>query len=138
MSLIWNDDVMANAKVLASTDHPLSLGYTIFLITNSTLACEEDRATEEMWKHLHQEESPTSGMHAVWDNRKIIAVVINGFERDRPVPMGRIVELITHEVSHLVDGMFERAHVSKIDTEVRAYYTDWLVGKALHSFPAMW
>lgn len=40
----------------------------------------------------------------------------------------RVIELIAHESSHMVDTWFTRAAIVPC-TELRAYYLDWLVGK---------
>lgn len=46
-----------------------------------------------------------------------------------------MIELVVHEVSHAVDDMFKRTFVKNVDTEVRAYTNDWIVGEVLAYFP---
>lgn len=52
---------------------------------------------------------------------------------DYKADKARLIELVVHESSHFVDGMFERTHV-KACTELRAYYHDWVVGKIIANF----
>lgn len=133
--MVWNDDLDNAAPVVLSTDHPLSLGFRLKMATHSPHARKANRlSARRMAKHM--DGSKAEGMHAVWNERKLIVISINFVD----VSIGsklRIIELVTHEVSHAVDGFFERAHLRKIDTELRAYYNDFIVGKVMNEFPAI-
>lgn len=130
MSLIWNPKVMAGLPVIANTDHPLSLGRTLFLVSRHELLPKKDRCSAKQWNHLWAGMKPTQGMHAIWDEIGVAAIVI---ESTPQVTKTRLIELIVHECSHAVDEWFKGTRVRPC-TEVRAYYLDWVVGKTVSKF----
>lgn len=131
--MIWNDRLEAVTQVIVSTDHPLSLGFRVKVITTSPYARKGVRVNvARMARAMNGSEA--EGMCAVWPERKLIVIAIN-LPETTPGSKLRVIELVTHEVSHAVDGFFERAALEKIDTEIRAYYMDWMVGKIMNEFP---
>ena len=131
MTLIWNESVMGDGAVIAHADHPLSLGYRVVLVTNDKRFRKPALASQKQWEHLWSGTNPANGMHAVWNNLHLVAIIIDGYEDGARVTRGRLVQLIVHEASHCVDGFLERAQLRKVDTELRAYFLDWIVGNAL-------
>lgn len=127
---ILNPKLMASLPIIQAADHSLSLGFTLYLATNSKYVAKGKRVKREQFEAFLNGNHHSEGLHAVWSAHRAIVIAVNG----RDLPPLRIVELVTHEISHCVDGFFERAAVQKVDTEVRAYMIDWLVGKTLHHF----
>lgn len=114
-----------------SSDHPLSLGFNLFVATDHPLARRVIRWPKKELQALLGSGKNAEGLHAVWDTHRVRLVAINA----GPCSKVRLVELIVHEVSHVVDDMFRHAVVSpRVDTEIRAYYNDWIVGKILQNF----
>lgn len=127
---IMNDRIREVCKLVASADHALSLGYKVCLLTDSRFVTEGNRAPTDLVLECLDEDKDCSAMHMVWHQpEKLVLIVI----RDDAAPTTvRFIELVTHEISHAVDNFFERACLSLVDTELRAYHLDWLVGKTLH------
>lgn len=134
--MLWNDELDSKFEAIVTADHALSLGYVIKVVSNSPHASRKIRVSCKKMDFLLGKSKVSQGMHAVWDNRKLIVIAIN-YPGDHDWSKHRVIELITHEVSHAVDGFFERAHINRVDTELRAYYIDWIVGKTLYHFPAI-
>lgn len=127
---ILTDKLMGSLPVIQDSDHPMSLGYTVYLATNSRFVVKKKRVNQRDFDVFLNGNHGMEGFHGVWNAHRAIVIAING----RDLTPLRIVELVSHEVSHCVDGFLERAVVRKVDTEVRAYMIDWLVGKTLHHF----
>lgn len=135
--MLWNDELESAIPDLIGADHPLSLGYRVKLITVSPHGATEISVSATTMQRILEDQRNCEALHAVFfDNRKVCVIAIN-LATTGPWSKARIVELLVHEVSHLVDGFFERAALSVVDTELRAYYNDWIVGKALYKFPAI-
>lgn len=122
--------IQTNLPLIADVDHPLSLGYRICLLTDSAFAAASSRASAQLMREV-MGDLMSKGLHATWGgSRRMVVIVIQG----SGLPPLRLVELIVHEISHCVDAIFDRCEIGKVDTEVRAYMNDWLVGKTLHHF----
>lgn len=129
-SISISREIQDQLPLIADTDHPLSLGYRIYLLTDSAFALDSSRATSNLMSATLGD-LRCEGLHATWGGtRRMVVIVIHGAAL-RPL---RIVELLVHEISHCVDAMLDRCEVKEVDTEIRAYLNDWLVGKALHHF----
>lgn len=138
--MYWHEEFSKFEAI--SADHPVSLGYRVFLLTDCTLVSENARLTKRQTNLLHwnepdeRTEAPLyCGMHAVWDKFHAVGVFISGTYGGKSISPRRFIELLTHECSHAVDFFFERAAVNVVHTEIRAYYLDWMVGKLTHSIP---
>lgn len=122
------------SQTVVGTDHALSVGYRVLLATDSPYALADFRLTKAEYQE-YVGLSTAAGCHNVYNNKRLVVISISGHGADGSViPPLRIVELIVHEVSHLVDCMFQRVAMQVVDTEVRAYHNDWIVGKMLHCF----
>lgn len=126
--MIFNRHWVTHNQCVVNGDWPLSLGYRVYLLSDHPLVRQKHRMTPANFAKL---EVPPSGdaWHAVWDDPRAVGIVIPFRGRCDVV---RFVELVVHEVSHAVDGFLERAFMSQVDTELRAYMNDWMVGKILH------
>lgn len=130
-----NDYVLTEAlkarQVAITADHPLSNGYSIHLFTNSVHAHENVRIPHDELMS-YKGESCSNAMFSTYNNLRLYTITIDS----RDQSMLRNIELVTHETSHLVDAMFKRCafDMNALDTELRAYYLDWMVGKLLHFF----
>lgn len=125
--MIFNRQWVSHNQCAANGDWPLSLGYRVYLLSDHPLVREKHRMTPENFARL---EVPSFGnaWHVVWDVPQVVGIVIPA--RDN-CDMIRFIELVVHEVSHAVDGFLERSFVAQVDTELRAYMNDWMVGKIL-------
>lgn len=120
--------------VIAGPDHPLSLGYTVRLCLRDPRQPKAHRAPKKAYVDFIGGSGDCKGLHAVWDRNRTVIIFINCKEDGKLVPMSRIAGLVAHECSHAVDGFIARAHVSVVDTELRAYFLDWLVEWILRSY----
>jgi hypothetical protein len=50
---------------------------------------------------------------------------------DKLDSLSYLISVIAHEISHILDFMFERAMIDSVHTELRAYYLDFFLAKAL-------
>lgn len=135
ISVLWRKS-FEELPLVQGPDHALSLGYKIYLCTSDKRVARKYRASPDALRPFIK--IGCSGMHVAWSqNRKVIIYVAptdGGEPSDQVVTLARIMGLLAHEISHLVDHMFEVAHVEVIDTELRAYYMDFLLEK----FAAFW
>lgn len=125
MKIRLDKETLSSLTEVVSADHPLSLGRNLLIHTDhvSFKGFKSDRES------LNETFGSAKGMFMAWSDVPHNVIMIR-----QPKDNVRLVELIVHEVSHYVDHLLERAHVQTIDTEVRAYYLDWIVGKVLHNF----
>lgn len=132
---VWTRELDDVAADVLGADHPISIGWRLKLITTSPYANKNARlSTDEMTRFLGGEQH--EGMCLEVDDLRVCVIVINYAGSDAPAKR-RIVELITHECSHALDGFFDRCFLVNIDTELRAYYLDYLVGKVCAFFPGI-
>lgn len=112
------------------TDHPFSQGMRLVFITNSKYARKTVKVKTTTIERYMQMigHGQSSGLHAAWVESHVTIIAIKP-DIDTRV---RMVELVAHEVSHYVDALFEQCNVKLVDTELRAYYLDWMVGKMMH------
>lgn len=129
ISCVLNDAIKARVATI-DTDHPLSLGWKVVVISNSKLAGPRIAISDEELDEYLGDSRNCCGMHAVYDSFRTTVITVKGKDEH----LLRVIELVVHEVSHAVDAMFERAHVELVDTELRAYYNDWMVGKIMAEF----
>lgn len=125
-------DSLDTLPVVASADFPLSLGSSVHLCTNHPLVFTESEATNKQLAVFADDSY--SGFCAFWPEHRKYVIYINAKEGTKYISTIRVIELVAHEVTHLVDSLLGEAGVENVDTEIRAYYTDWLVGKVLHHF----
>lgn len=130
MQLILNDKIRKALLPVIGPDWPLSLGYTVYLVSDHRLGRKETRLKPKLMKQLRNGEA-FEGAHCVWDKFRTVVIIISPEKKASKV---RICELVAHEVSHAVDGFLARSATEMCDTELRAYMIDWMVGKILHNF----
>lgn len=119
-----------------STNHPISLGWSVKLCTDGKLAKSKFRS-KRGYKYLCKHFERSRGMHITFPvSREVVIYINTHYHADKKLSISksRLVELVTHEISHAVDFFFERASVKKIDTEFRAYHLDWMVGETIRCF----
>lgn len=138
MTVLWKDGLFKDLPVVSHKDHPLSLGYTTVLCCRHPLMDKKSRCSKAAREHLKAAMPSSSGLSLSWDRNKVDMIFIDHVEDGKLIPLGRVVELVAHEVSHNVDYVLDRTCLKRVDTELRAYYIDWLVGKVLHHFPSLW
>lgn len=114
------------------SDHPFSQGMKLVLITDSRHGRGAIRlSTAKMKRYMDLiGHGQSDGLHAAWVESQITIIAIKPTEDT----LVRVVELVVHEVSHYLDALFEQCRVKLVDTELRSYYLDWMVGKCMHQF----
>lgn len=132
--MMWGPDIDSRIPFCVDSDHGLSLGYRLKVVSTSPYADSSIRIAQHEMDALLNDQIGCEGLCATWPERRLTVLAIN-FSETKDWAVKRIIELIVHEVSHFVDETFERAHISTVDTELRAYYNDWIVGKVLCKFP---
>jgi len=132
-SVVFSDELL-NKNVIIDTDWPFSLGYKMVVLSNHPAATERVHVPTDVLHKAMAKHAACEGLHLWFDGPRRIAIVINVSPDGEAYPLLRIVELVVHEVSHLVDHIFDKIQAQVIDTEIRAYMTDWLVGKVLYEF----
>lgn len=106
---------------------PLSLGYDISFISNSKFVRTKYRCSDEQMNHCHGKTNPSAGMAVDFDKPWGRMYVISIPHKDK-MNVVRLIEIITHESSHIVDYIIEKTFIKKVDTELRAYLLDHIVG----------
>lgn len=125
------------------TDWSLSLGYTIHVLTDNVDAAAGFRKDASMIRSFISETSGpdhagSSGYSLRFDASRKYVIIIMSSEGEMKVSEGRMIELVAHECSHIVDYIAEMT-CAKPCTETRAYTLDWLVGKVTHAvLPHLW
>lgn len=128
---------------IMGTDWSLSLGYSIHVLTDNVDAAPGFRKETELIREFicetsGPEHAGSSGYSLRFDKSCLYVIVIMSQECGTKVADGRMVELIAHECSHIVDYIADMTCV-KPCTETRAYTLDWLVGKVTHAvLPHLW
>jgi len=116
--------------IIVSEDHAFSQGKSLRVATTHPLAkwpVKIDRAVMRLAKAGDTWEGKLTHLHGS-PQAKILLI-------DEPTGTSiRLIELVTHEVSHYVDELFAQCGIQYLHTEVRAYYMDWIVGKVLRHF----
>jgi hypothetical protein len=114
-----------NNKGIIDSDWPLSLGWRIkFCSTNKHFTESKFLVSKKkMTKSLGSNHS-SEGMAACWNESRVRMIAINYNDNS----FVRFMELINHEISHIVDYILADASIEKIDTELRAYLHDWILG----------
>jgi hypothetical protein len=117
---------------VVDSNHALSLGARAYLISTNEVFNEEVRLksaiVEKDFRDQYDLVETTEGFHVLHnftacDEAHIVIWIAP------EAKLLRVMELIVHEVSHLVDGLFARAAMNDaVDTEVRAYHMDWICG----------
>lgn len=125
---------LCSLPIVVGTDHALSIGWQVRLCTTGELVKPEFRASEQAVEQFKTHYPGCKGLHATWSRHKEVVLYIDTEEEDETITNSRLVELIVHEVSHCVDYMFRRANIEQVDTELRAYMNDWIVGKVIRHF----
>lgn len=130
--VLWVNE-LADLPVVQNEDHPLSLGYNLRLCTDDPRVKRKYRASDAALATFRSHRS--AGMHASWTQNRTIVIYVRAHEKihgeTRLIRISRVAALLAHEVSHMVDAMFENTHIERIDTELRAYHIDFLVEKLM-------
>lgn len=126
------DESFKELPIVLGTQHAISLGYSVRLCCRSKHVMKEFRASQRAVAAFR--DVGTKGLHAVWNQNREVILFIEHEHEGREIALSRILEVIVHECSHAIDAFFERAGVRDVDTEIRAYYMDWLVGRCFWLF----
>lgn len=126
----WMDRMM-----IIDADWPFSLGWKIGFVTcNKHFGLAPNTMTSsKLNKATNRDGVDDGGDHgfsalaATWEKNRTALITVF-YKGDNMI---RFNELIAHEASHIVDGILKRCYIKKIDTEVRAYLLDWIVGRIL-------
>lgn len=113
--------------LIVDTNHPFSVGYSIYLKTNHSAFPEHMRCSDEEMELCLGKENKCEALFASFEDNKAHCIFIPSICGESIL---RVVELVIHEVSHLVDSIFELTRVTPC-TETRAYMMDWLCGLIL-------
>lgn len=92
---------------------PMSIGFTLFFSDVSSESPSFKKWCDES----------LSGLFAGWEDERKLLIWVNGLLDTKSRH-----QTIVHEVSHLVDYLFESTGVVYADTEVRAYFIDFIYG----------
>lgn len=128
---MYYDKCFDSLPMIQSSDHALSAGYNVYLMTNDKRVSKRARATKEQWACFAKHYPTSKGLHAAWSYNRRVIIVIDGLEHGKQVPMSRICGLLAHEISHHIDDMITQCSIKTMDTEIRAYYMDFILEKAL-------
>lgn len=134
--------LMRGTEVIG-TDWPLSLGYTVHVMTDRPAAlCAVRKSEQDMdffaIKTCGEGLETARGLSCALDKRRQYVIMIRATEDGVAVAAGRLIEIIVHECSHIVDYICQRTHAVPC-TETRAYLIDWLVGRVCASvMPELW
>lgn len=120
---------------IVPTDHPLSLGYTVRLATCHKVVGPELAGPKDAVNAFAEQVEGCDGFTATWGEHGTIVVYVASDYDDGPLRVSRFIAVLVHELSHVLDGFIERAHVSTVDTEIRAYYLDWMLERVLVQCP---
>lgn len=117
-------------KDVIGKDWPLSLGSVIkFASTNKNFVNKKFTVSKKKMALALEKGKNAEGMAAYWANENIYVIAIN-YNGKSAV---RFIELVTHEVSHIIDYILKNCVIKNVDTELRAYLQDWITGKILHN-----
>lgn len=105
---------------------PLSCGYDIAFISNHPAIKKKYRSDLEFLNHHYGVKNTSAAIACRFDNARVMSVSLAPFSSK--VSMVRLLELIVHEVSHIVDYLFEQTNIKVIDTKLRAYMNDHICG----------
>lgn len=119
---------LKTAPVIIGVDHAISLGWQLRFVCDDKRIRSEFRASRQLADKFRDEFGGCRGLHVTWPHVRQAVIFIDG-QDDGKVSTRRLLELMVHEVSHAVDFYFERAHITTVDTEFRAYYNDWICGQ---------
>lgn len=108
---------------------PFSLGYNIYFLSNSHHVSDGVRLSLRNLKKHVGESFAGQGYASSYPQHKVYCISIID-EKDN-MDIIRFIEVLTHEVSHIVDYIIENCAISNVDTEVRAYVLDHIVGLCL-------
>lgn len=129
---------------LFGPDWPLSLGFSGHLVTDAPGARvgfrKDAKLIDELLAAQKGDYSKSCGAALEYNDAqaRIYLIVIRARQDGTAVMPGRLIELIAHECSHVVDYVFSNAGIVGC-TETRAYTMDWLVGKAVNAvLPQLW
>lgn len=119
------------SKIVVDSDWPLSLGWKIaFYSTNKYFVGKKFSVSKKAVNEAVEHKKDIKGVEGIamgWDHKRIRAIAI--FYQGKSSI--RFIELVSHEVSHIIDHIIESACMKVVDTELRAYLMDWIVGKIL-------
>lgn len=110
---------------------PFSLGFNIYFISNSYHVSDDVRLPLEIVRQHVGPSFAGQGYATMYNQHKVYCIAIVDNESGDGMNLIRFIEVLTHEASHIVDYIIEKCVIKDIDTEVRAYILDHIVGLCL-------
>jgi hypothetical protein len=110
--------------IIPYADTPLSQGADIMLLTYSRCFSSRYHCTQEDVDVIVAHHGDSEAMYLFFPDTKTHVIWISSAVTN-PI---RTIELIAHETTHMVDEIFKQTKIKLIDTELRAYLTDHVVG----------
>lgn len=123
----WLDEF--NNQKIEYKNTPFSLGYNIYLISNSSHLQDEFRVSTEVLRHHVGLSFKGQGLASSYRKHRVYSIAI--IDRNGKMDLVRFIEVLTHEASHVVDYIIENCAIKNVDTEVRSYILDHIVGLCL-------
>lgn len=108
---------------------PFSLGYDIYFISNSKHLSDEARVSSEALRHHVGSSFKGQGLASSYKKHSVYCIAI--IDKRGNMDIIRLIEVLTHEASHIVDYIIENCAIRNVDTEVRSYILDHIVGLCL-------
>jgi hypothetical protein len=106
---------------------PFSLGANLVILTRNSYFRRKSRCTLKLEKKIMKDHRESEGYYLFFPRANMHLIYI---KKDIAL-FERVLEILVHETSHMVDHIFEMTCVKTIDTEVRAYTHDHIFGLCL-------
>lgn len=113
-------------QIISYKNTPFSLGYDICFLSNFRHISDEARVTSEVLKHHLGFTFKGQGFASSYKKHQVYCIAIVDGKGD--MDLIRFIEVLVHEASHVVDYIIENCAIQNVDTEVRAYLLDHIVG----------
>lgn len=113
------------------TPQALDNNWNILLMSRNKIFHKEFRCTKKAIATSKMLSNPVDGMqfNCEPDEPKYMIFRSRIIYLNKDLSLRVLVQVIIHEVSHLVDKILEQAGVENVDTEVRAYMNDYYCDK---------
>lgn len=108
---------------------PFSLGYDIYFLSNSHHVSDDVRISDNQLKQHVGLSFQGQGYASAYKQHRVYCIAVVDDTGDMDII--RFIEVLVHEASHVVDYILEYCAISNIDTEVRSYILDHIVGLCL-------
>lgn len=123
-------DVIRTLPTIGETQF-IDCGWNILLLSNNECFRNKYRSAMSQINRMIHKDTTATGYYFTCEpnNKKVMHFKCRVLYFCSSLSTRSLMEVIVHEVSHLVDYIFEFAHITSIDTEFRAYLNDYYCGK---------